>query len=354
MANVRETGGMNPVEWLGNRLKILDQTELPLAETYLEITDYREVISAIKSLQVRGAPAIGIAAAYGICLGALSIDETTTGAFRGRLETVLSEFASARPTAVNLFHAINIMRGAAGTPGTVASIKTALLSAAVAFNREEELSMANLSRAGAALLADGFTVLTHCNTGQLATGVQYGTALGVIKAAVEEGKNISVYADETRPLLQGARLTAWELQNLNIPVTLITDSMAGFFMNKHAIDCVITGADRIALNGDTANKIGTYSVAVLARENHIPFYIAAPLSSIDFTIGSGAEIVIEERDEREVVQLRGTQIAPPGVQAANPAFDITPAKYINAIITDRGIVRPPYRRAILKLREEDE
>jgi methylthioribose-1-phosphate isomerase len=343
---------MNPVEWLGNRLKILDQTELPLVETYLEITDYREVISAIKSLQVRGAPAIGIAAAYGIYLGALSINETTTSAFRGRLETVLNEFASARPTAVNLFHAINIMRAAAGPSSTVAAIKTALLSTAVAFNREEEVSMAKLSKAGAALLTDGLTVLTHCNTGQLATGVQYGTALGVIKAAVEQGKKIRVYADETRPLLQGSRLTTWELKGLNIPVTLITDSMAGFFMSKHVIDCVITGADRIALNGDTANKIGTYSIAVLARENKIPFYIAAPVSSIDFTIKSGSEIIIEERDEKEILQIRGIQIAPTGIRAANPAFDITPAKYINAIITDKGIVKPPFWRSILKLREE--
>jgi methylthioribose-1-phosphate isomerase len=182
--------------------------------------------------------------------------------------------------------------------------------------------------------------------------VQYGTALGVIKAAVEQGKRISVYADETRPLLQGARLTTWELKALKIPVTLITDSMAGFFMSKHMIDCVIAGADRIALNGDTANKIGTYSLAVLARANNIPFYIAAPVSSIDFTIKTGSQIIIEERDEKEVLQIRGIPIAPPGIKAANPSFDITPAKYINAIITDNGIVKPPFRRSILNLREE--
>ena len=343
---------MKPVEWLGDRLKILDQTELPLAEKYLQLTDYRDVISAIKELRVRGAPAIGIVAAYGIYIGAMSIRETGTRKFRDSLERVCADFAAARPTAVNLFHAISIMREAAVPPTTVSGIKAALLKAAVAFNREEETAMAKLSKAGAALLADGFTVLTHCNTGQLATGVRYGTALGVIKAAVEQGKRIRVYADETRPLLQGARLTTWELKRLNIPVTLITDSMAGFYMSKQVIDCVITGADRIALNGDTANKIGTYSLAVLARENHIPFYIAAPVSSIDFTIKSGSQISIEERDEQEILQIRGIQIAPTGVHAANPAFDITPGRYINAIITDRGIVKPPYQRSILKLHKE--
>ena len=347
-----ETKIMKPLEWLGDRLKILDQTELPLAEKYLELTDYREVISAIKDLRVRGAPAIGITAAYGIYIGALSIKDTDTGTFRENLKGVFDAFAAARPTAVNLFHAINIMRKAAKLSQNVSGIITALQQTAIAFNREEELSMAKLSHSGSALLADGFTVLTHCNTGQLATGVQYGTALGVIKAAVEQGKKIHVYADETRPLLQGARLTTWELKALNIPVTLITDSMAGFFMSKHAIDCVITGADRIALNGDTANKIGTYSLAVLAKENNIPFYIAAPLSSIDFTTESGSEIIIEERDEKEILQIRGIQIAPTGIRAANPAFDITPAKYINAIITDKGMVKAPFRRSILNLREE--
>jgi methylthioribose-1-phosphate isomerase len=344
---------MKPVEWLGDRLKILDQTELPLTEKYLDLTDYREVISAIKELRVRGAPAIGISAAYGICLGAISLHETDLRTFSSNLQTVFDDFARSRPTAVNLFHAINIMRNAAKLSTNISGIKTALLKTAIAFHREEELAMAKLSRAGAVLLSDGFTVLTHCNTGQLATGVQYGTALGIIKAAVEQGKSISVYADETRPLLQGARLTTWELKALNIPVTLITDSMAGFFINKHVIDCIITGADRIALNGDTANKIGTYSLAVLAGANNIPFYIAAPVSSIDFTVKTGSQIIIEERDEKEVLQIRGVQIAPAGIRAANPSFDITPAKYINAIITDKGIVRPPYRRSILNLRKED-
>jgi len=343
---------MKPLEWLGDRIRILDQTELPLAEKYLELTDYREVISAIKELRVRGAPAIGITAAYGIYIGALSIHDTHTGTFRHSLEKVFIAFAAARPTAVNLFHAIDIMRKAAKLSKNISAIKTELLKTAVSFNQEEELAMAKLSHSGAVLLSDGFTVLTHCNTGQLATGVQYGTALGVIKAAVEQGKRISVCADETRPLLQGARLTTWELKALKIPVTLITDSMAGFFMSKHIIDCVIAGADRIALNGDTANKIGTYSLAVLAKENNIPFYIAAPVSSVDFTTKAGSEIIIEERDEKEILQIRGIPIAPAGIRAANPAFDITPAKYINAIITDKGIVRPPYQHSILKLREE--
>jgi methylthioribose-1-phosphate isomerase len=343
---------VKPIEWLGDRLKLLDQTELPHKEKYLETSDYRQVISAIKQLKVRGAPAIGVATAYGIALAGLEIKAGNKTLYIKHLEAVLKQFAAARPTAVNLFFAIDRMRQAIKGKNTVASIREALVKAAVAVHREEDRAMAALSKHGAALIEDGFTVLTHCNTGQLATGVRYGTALGVIKAAAEQGKSISVYADETRPLLQGSRLTAWELSRLHIPFTIITDNMAGYFLSQHKIDCVIVGADRIAANGDTANKIGTYSLAVLARENHFPFYIAAPTSSIDISIKSGASIPIEQRSPQEVLKLQGIAIAPAGANAANPAFDVTPAKYIAAIVTEKGILRPPFKTSIQSILQE--
>ncbi|MGA2368557.1 MAG: S-methyl-5-thioribose-1-phosphate isomerase [Dehalococcoidia bacterium] len=343
---------MKPIEWLGNRLKLLDQTELPHKEKYLETSDYRQVISAIKQLKVRGAPAIGVATAYGIALAGLEIKASNKASYIRQLDLILKQFAAARPTAVNLFHAIERMRQAVKSKNTVASMRESMLKTAVAVHREEDRAIAVLSKHGAKLIEDGFTVLTHCNTGQLATGVRYGTALGVLKAAAEQGKSISVYADETRPLLQGSRLTAWELSRLHIPFTLITDSMAGYFLNQHKIDCVIVGADRIAANGDTANKIGTYSVAVLAKANHIPFYIAAPTSSIDTSLKSGAAIPIEQRSPQEVLKLQGVAIAPSGASAANPAFDVTPAKYIAAIITERGIIRPPFKASIQSILEE--
>lgn len=344
---------MQPVEWLGDRLKILDQTRLPLHELYLELNDYRDIIAAIKELKVRGAPAIGIAAAYGIATGALGIKETDRNSFNRSLDRIISEFAASRPTAVNLFYAIDSLKKAIAGMQDAASIRMALLKEALRIHRSEETAMAGLSRMGAELLEDGYTVLTHCNTGQLATGVSYGTALGVIKAAVEQGKKISVYADETRPLLQGARLTVWELQRLNIPVTLITDNMAGHFLHNHKIDCVITGADRIAINGDTANKIGTYSVSVLARANRVPFYIAAPTSTIDIKIKTGRQIPIEERSSDEVTQIQGVRTAPAGTRAANPAFDVTPHNNIAAIITEKGIIRPDYKLNIRTILQED-
>jgi methylthioribose-1-phosphate isomerase len=343
---------MKAIEWLGNRIKLLDQTELPLREIYPEISDYKEVVSAIKQLKVRGAPSIGIAAAYGIALGALSIQVTDRDSFLHELQTVFHDFALSRPTAVNLFYAIKRQKQAIADKTSPADIKQALVDTAALINREEEKAMSDLSKAGADLLKDGFKVLTHCNTGQLATGTSYGTALGVIKAAFEQGKHITVYVDETRPLLQGARLTAWELLQLKIPFKLITDNMAGHFLSRDQIDCVIVGADRISSNGDTANKIGTYSIAVLAHENHVPFYVAAPVSTIDTSIGSGNEIPIEERDPEEILQIRGVRIAPQNTSVFNPAFDVTPNKYISAIVTQNGIIKKPFKRNIKSIFQE--
>jgi methylthioribose-1-phosphate isomerase len=353
MAKIPGEMTMRPVEWLGDRLKILDQTQLPGREIYIELADYRDIITAIKQLKVRGAPAIGIAAAYGIVVGAIGIREKDEKKYLLRLDTIMSEFAASRPTAVNLFYAIDSLKKAVSLTRGVSNILRALLIQAMLIHHIEETAMADLSRLGAGLLQDGQTVLTHCNTGQLATGVSYGTALGVIKAAVEQGKHINVYADETRPLLQGARLTVWELHRLNIPVTLITDSMAGYFLHQGKIDCVITGADRIAANGDTANKIGTYSVSVLAKANRVPFYIAAPTSTIDIKVRTGKQIPIEERDAQEVTQIQGVRTAPAGAVAANPSFDVTPHNNIAAIITEKGIIRADYKSNIRTILQEE-
>ena len=337
---------IKPVEWLGDRLRLLDQTELPLKEIYLDITDYHDAVSAIKDLKVRGAPAIGIAAAYGIALGALSIPYKDRAAFIESFDSILGDFARSRPTAVNLFRSISIMKNTASQHKNVENILKALVKTAKSIQANEEKAMQCLSQYGAELLHDGCTVLTHCNTGTLATGVRYGTAIGVIQAAVEQGKRISVYADETRPLMQGSRLSMWELMQLKIPATLITDSMAGYILKRHETDYVIVGADRIASNGDTANKIGTYSVAVLAAENHVPFYIAAPTSSIDLSIESGEDIPIEQRAPEEVLGIKGIRIAPEKARALNPAFDVTPHKYIAGIITEKGIIKKPFKRNI--------
>ena len=334
---------MKPIEYLGNKIKIIDQTQLPGKLVFVELHSYTEVVAAIKGMKVRGAPAVGVAAAYGIALGARNIKATNKAKFLSQLDKILQAFAASRPTAVNLFRAIDRMKEAAETSGDVSEIRKALIDEAKAIHADEEAATERLSRIGAGLIEDGFTVLTHCNAGPLATA-GYGTALGVIKAAAEQGKKIEVIATETRPLLQGARLTAWELMQDNIPVTLITDSMAGYFMSKGKVNCVILGADRIAANGDTANKIGSYTLAVLAKENGIPFYVAAPTSTIDLALKSGAEIPIEERNPEEVTHIGGVRLAPKGVTAANPAFDVTPHKYITAIITEKGVVRKPYLR----------
>jgi methylthioribose-1-phosphate isomerase len=332
---------MKPVEFLDNEIKIIDQTQLPGKLVYLELRNYTDVVAAIKQMKVRGAPAIGVAAAYGIALGAQDIKAETKAKFLSQLDKILKAFAATRPTAVNLFRAIDRMKKVAETTGDVPKIKQALIDEAKAIHAAEEAATRRLSQRGAGLIKDGFTVLTHCNAGALATA-GYGTALGIIKAAWEQGKKIEVIATETRPLLQGACLTAWELMQENIPVTLITDSMAGYFLSRGKISCVIVGADRIAANGDTANKIGTYTLAVLAKENGVPFYVAAPTSTIDLSLSSGEQIPVEERNPEEVTSIKGVRLAPRGITAANPAFDVTPHKYITAIITEKGIVRKPY------------
>ncbi len=333
------------VEWLGNRVKILDQTRLPQEEVYLELASYQDIATAIKELKVRGAPAIGVAGAYGIALGALGIKANSKEDFLKEFRQVSRAIAGTRPTARNLFQAVERMEQVAEAGKDVEEIKRALVEEAARIHSEEAEATRKLSQFGAGLINDGFTILTHCNAGPLAT-TGYGTALGVIIQAKEQGKRVKVFATETRPLLQGARLTTWELKKAGIPVTLITDSMAGYFMSHSEIDCVIVGADRITANGDTANKIGTYTLAVLAKENGIPFYVAAPTTTIDPSLASGKEIPIEQRKPDEVTHIRGVGITPEGIEAQNPAFDVTPYRYITAIITERGIIREPFGEGI--------
>ena len=333
------------IEWQDNKLRILDQSALPWQERYLELSSYQDVASTIREMKVRGAPAIGIVAAYGIVLGAQGIKTSSSTKFITQLNLIMQTFAATRPTAVNLFHVLARMTKAAASQESIHDINSALQHEATSIHQEEIAASRQLSQFGAELISDGFTILTHCNTGSLATG-GYGTALGIIKAAAKQGKKVDVIATETRPLLQGARLTIWELQQEKIPATLITDSMAGYLMHQGKINCVIVGADRIAANGDTANKIGTYSLAVLARENSIPFYVAAPTSTFDLTVTTGEQISIEHRNPDEVTLFSGTRIAPRGTVALNPAFDITPHNYISAIITERGIIKSPYKRAL--------
>ncbi len=339
--------GARAIEWLDGRLRILDQSRLPREQIFADLDNYHDVNLAIKEMKVRGAPAIGVAAAYGIALGASGIKTTNKDEFLAQLNQVMQVFAASRPTAVNLFQAIDRMKKAARGDG-VTDIKNSLVNEAKRIHQEEVTATRQLSQLGAELIKDGFTLLTHCNAGPLATA-GYGTALGVIKAAKEQGKKVSVFATETRPLLQGARLTTWELRQEGIPVTLITDSMAGHFMQQKKIDCVIVGADRIAANGDVANKIGTYTLAVLAKESKIPFYVAAPTSTIDLSLSSGDEISIEERSPDEVTHIQGVLIAPEGIDVANPAFDVTPHSYITAIITEKGIIREPYTEGLKEI-----
>jgi methylthioribose-1-phosphate isomerase len=339
---------MKAIEWLGNRVRILDQTRLPQEEVYLELSDYQDIASAITELKIRGAPAIGVAGGYGVALGALEIEAKSRDEFLGRLRGISQTLAATRPTAKNLFRAIDRMEQVAKIGKDIDQIKKTLIDEAVKIHSEEAEATKRLSQLGAELIQDGFTLLTHCNAGALATA-GYGTALGVIKWAKEQGKKIKVLTTETRPLLQGARLTTWELKRADIPFTLITDSMAGYFMSRGEVSCVIVGADRIASNGDTANKIGTYSLAVLAKENGIPFYVAAPTTTIDLSLASGDEIPIEQRSPDEVTHIQGVSIAPEGIDAANPAFDVTPHNYITAIITEKGIIKEPYGEGMKKL-----
>lgn len=331
---------------------MIDQRLLPMEEVYPIFRNYEEVAWAIKEMVVRGAPAIGVAAAMGIALGARDSQTNDPDQFDQAFSQICQVLGATRPTAVNLFWAIERMRDLythlKGQNSSLDEIRAQLIAEAQRMHDEDIEANRSMGRFGAELIPDGATVLTHCNAGALATA-GYGTALGVIRAAVEAGKKIAVYADETRPFLQGARLTAWELHKDDIPVTLITDNMAGYFMKGRKIDCVIVGADRIAANGDVANKIGTYSVAVLAKENHIPFYVAAPISTLDLSIESGEQIPIEERTELEVTHVKGAQLAPTGIKVANPAFDVTPNRYVAAIITERGVARPPYQESLRRL-----
>lgn len=335
------------IEWRDNKVVMLDQTKLPGEEVYNEYSDFKSVAEAIRGMVIRGAPAIGVAAAMGIALGAREIIADTEESFFQQLSNICDVMAATRPTAVNLFWAIERMKrvAEANRERGLNGIREILRLEAIAVEEEDQRICRAIGANGAAIIREGSTVLTHCNAGGLATA-GYGTALGVIRAAHEQGKNIRVVADETRPWLQGARLTVWELMKDNIPVTLITDSMAGYFMKKGEISCCVVGADRIAANGDTANKIGTYSVAVLAKENKIPFYVAAPLSTFDLSLESGDAIPIEERHSREVTHLAGFSVAPIGVKVCNPAFDVTPARYITGIITEKGVLSGDFRRRI--------
>jgi methylthioribose-1-phosphate isomerase len=337
---------IRPIQWAGDALRLLDQTRLPLEQVTLELRDYRQVVEAIRQMQVRGAPAIGVSAAYAMALAAGQIKATGKREFLALLEEAAAEIVSARPTAVNLQWAVHRMLQVAQAEGDTAGLYARLLAEAKRIQAEDEAVNRRMGDFGKEILPAEGAVLTHCNTGALATS-GFGTALGVIRAGWEAGKRFQVYNTETRPFLQGARLTSWEFQQLGIPATLIVDSAAGMLMERGQIGCVITGADRIAANGDTANKIGTYSLAVLARENSVPFYVAAPTSTIDLSISSGDSIQIEERPAEEVTSIRGVATAPPGVVAINPAFDVTPHRYITAIITEAGVAGPPYRESLL-------
>jgi len=343
------------VEWTKDGVSMLDQRKLPGEEIYLMLRSYDEVAEAIRKMVIRGAPAIGVAAAMGIALGASQSVGTSVADLEDDLLYICDVMAKTRPTAVNLFWAIERMRATfqrAKTKNDVEEIKKILVAEALAIFQEDITANRAIGKFGGPLIPDGATVLTHCNAGALATAGDYGTALGVIRGARDSGKKISVIADETRPFLQGLRLTAWELAKDEIPVTVITDNMAGHVMKSGKVDAVVVGADRIAANGDTANKIGTYMVAVLAREHNIPFYVAAPLTTLDLKLKSGEEIPIEERDEKEVTHIREYQLAPDGVGVHNPAFDVTPNHLITAIITDKGVARPPYEEALKQLFEQ--
>ncbi len=332
------------IRWTDAGVVMIDQTRLPQEEKYVTCTDYRQVADAIRSMVIRGAPAIGVAAAMGIALG---MEQAQSPA---EFDEICETLARTRPTAVNLFWAIARMRRLflELRDRSIEEIRDRLTQEAEQIRLEDLAINECIGRNGAPLLPDGKTVLTHCNAGALATA-GYGTALGVIRAAVAAGKNIDVFADETRPFLQGARLTIWELQQDGIPATLITDNMAGHFLHSGRIGCVVVGADRVAANGDFANKIGTYSLAVLAKENQVPFYVAAPTSTLDLNLESGDQIPIEQRAAAEVTHILGLPVAPEGTRVENPAFDVTPNRYITAIVTERGVVRPPFSGALRKL-----
>src|SRR5271157_5785379 len=337
------------IQWTEAGVVMIDQTRLPFEESYVTCRTYEEVADAIRGMVIRGAPAIGVATAMGVALGVLHADERQLDR---EMETICGALAGTRPTAVNLFWAIERMKrlyaSLRGRPA--GEIRRRMVEEALAVREEDIAINRAIGRNGAVLVPDHKTVLTHCNAGALATA-GYGTALGVVRAAIECGKQVDVFADETRPFLQGARLTVWELQHDGIPATLITDSMAGHFLKSGRIGCVVVGADRIAANGDVANKIGTYSVAVLARENNVPFYVAAPISTLDLTLATGAGIPIEQRAASEVTHVFGVAVAPEGIAVENPAFDVTPSRYVTAIITEHGVARAPYEQSLRALVE---
>jgi methylthioribose-1-phosphate isomerase len=337
------------LSWTGEGVRFLDQTRLPLEETYVLATTYEQVADVIVTMVVRGAPAIGVSAAYGVALGARRSAAPTAGAFAPEFDSICARLASTRPTAVNLFWAIDRMKRLFAdlrrSNTTMDDVKQSLLAEAHAMYSEDIAACKAMGAFGGELLPGEGGVLTHCNAGALAT-CGYGTALGVIRSAVEKGKSIHVYADETRPFLQGARLTAWELMADGIPTTVICDNMAASLMRAGRIKAVVVGADRIAANGDTANKIGTYNVAILAKEHGLPFYVAAPWSTIDLATPTGDSIPIEERPAIEVTHHGGKQLTPNGVDICNPAFDVTPARLITAIVTERGVLRPPYSASL--------
>ncbi|MGI8837327.1 MAG: S-methyl-5-thioribose-1-phosphate isomerase [Pyrinomonadaceae bacterium] len=341
------------VEWTNEGIRMIDQRVLPTEEKYLMLRSWEEVAEAIKKMVVRGAPAIGVSAAMGLALGASQSVGMSAADLEDDFTFMCQVMGETRPTAVNLFWAIERMRERfnreKAKTKSVEELKASLVEEAQKIFQEDLAANRSIGRFGADLIADGDTVLTHCNAGALATAGDYGTALGVIRGARDAGKRVAVIADETRPFLQGSRLTAWELAKDDIPVTVITDNMAGSVMQSGKVNAVVVGADRIAGNGDTANKIGTYMVAVLARKHDIPFYVAAPISTLDLSLKSGAEIPIEQRDRKEVTHIGGQQLAPDGIEVSNPAFDVTPNDLITAIITDRGVARAPYTESLRRL-----
>jgi methylthioribose-1-phosphate isomerase len=342
------------LEWIDKGVRFLDQTKLPTEETYVTCRTHEQVADAIRTMIVRGAPAIGVAAAMGIALGVQNSRAESTGDLKRELDQICDIIGKTRPTAVNLFWAIRRMQEKFERVRIrpIPQIKQDLIEEARRMHAEDIASNQAMGRHGATLMPNEGGVLTHCNAGALATA-GYGTALGVIRAAVEQGKKIHVFADETRPFLQGSRLTAWELMKDGIPTTVISDNMAGSMMRQGKIGAIVVGADRIAANGDVANKIGTYSVAVLAREHNIPFYVAAPISTVDLACPTGAEIPIEQRNVKEVTHIAGKQMVPDGVAVENPAFDVTPAKFVAAIITERGIARAPLDESLRKLAAQE-
>jgi len=338
------------LEWTDHGVRFIDQTKLPTEEIYVTCTTQQQVADVIRNMVVRGAPAIGVAAAMGIALGVKNSKAETATELKPEFDEICKVIGETRPTAVNLFWAIRRMREKFETLRVrpLPQLKQALIEEAQRMHAEDIAANQAMGRHGATLMPASGGVLTHCNAGALAT-CGYGTALGVIRAAVEQGKKLHVFADETRPFLQGSRLTAWELMKDGIPTTVISDNMAGAMMSKGKINAVVVGADRIAANGDVANKIGTYSVAVLAKEHSIPFYVAAPFSTIDLETPDGSQIPIEQRNAKEVTHIAGKQMVPDGAQVENPAFDVTPAKYVTAIVTERGVARAPYKESLAKL-----